>query len=111
LYAANGGNSGGFFACLDVKTGKTLWDQKTLGKGKGLQKGSLAYADGRLYYYTEDTGEVLLIEPSGKELIVKGRFTQPDRSKSNAWAHPVIANGKLIIRDQENMFCYDIKAK
>ena len=34
---------------------------------------------------------------------------QADRSNKNAWAHPVIANGKLYIRDQDNLFCYDIK--
>jgi alcohol dehydrogenase (cytochrome c) len=43
-------------------------------------------------------------------LIERGRFEQPDRSNSPAWSHSVIANGKLYIRDQDLLLCYDIKA-
>ncbi|MHC4743421.1 MAG: outer membrane protein assembly factor BamB family protein [Planctomycetota bacterium] len=108
LYGANGGNSGGALACLDFKTGKVMWDQReTAGR---RAKGSLAFADGRLYYRMED-GTVLLIEPSPKKYIERGRFEQPDRTDKPAWAHPVIANGKLYIRDQDILFSYDVKAK
>jgi outer membrane protein assembly factor BamB len=109
LYGANGGNGGGFLICLDFKTGKVLWDERE-GAGKRVEKGSIAMADGRLYYRTEK-GTVLLIEPSAKEYLERGRFDQPDRTKVPAWAHPVIANGKLYIRDQDVLFCYDVKAK
>jgi len=108
LYGATGGNEGGALACLDFKTGKVMWDQRQSAGRRA--KGSLALADGRLYYRMED-GTVLLIEPSPKQYIERGRFTQPDRTKLPAWAHPVIANGKLYIRDQETLFCYNIKAK
>jgi len=67
-------------------------------------------ADGRLYLRAED-GTMLLIEPSRDELLVRGRFEQPDRSAVPAWAHPVIANGRLYVRDQGILFCYDIDAK
>jgi hypothetical protein len=70
----------------------------------------VALADGRLYYRVED-GTMLLIEPNRKEYVERGRFTQPDRTRQPAWAHPVIANGKLYIRDQDVLLCYDIKAK
>ena len=40
-----------------------------------------------------------------------GRFDQPDRSKKNAWPHPVIIGGKLYLRDQDVLLCYDVKAK
>jgi hypothetical protein len=70
----------------------------------------VAFADGRLYYRGEG-GTVLLIEPSAKGYVERGRFKQPDRSRSPAWAHPVIANGKLYIRDQGTLYCYDVKAK
>ncbi len=108
LYGASGGNEGGALACLDFKAGKVMWDQRQNGQRRA--KGSLALADGRLYYRMED-GTVVLIEPSPKEYIERGRFEQPDRSKAPAWAHPVIANGKLYIRDQDLLFCYDITAK
>jgi hypothetical protein len=54
---------------------------------------------------------MLLIEPSAKEYVERGRFEQPDRSKEPAWPHPIIANGKLYLRDQGTMFCDDVKAK
>ncbi len=104
LYGAHGGLGGGLLVCLDFKTGKVLWDERAAGKG------SVALADGRLYYRTE-SGTVLLIEPNPKEYVERGRFQQPDRSRSPAWAHPVVANGKLYIRDQDLLLCYDVKAK
>lgn len=107
LYGANGGNGGGNLICLDFATGDVLWDQRG---NSQVTKGSLALADGRLYYRLED-GTLLLIEPNKKEYMERGRFKQPDRSRSPAWAHPVIANGKLYVRDQDLLFCYDIKAK
>ena len=54
---------------------------------------------------------MLLIEPNRERLVEHGRFEQPDRSKSPAWTHPVIANGKLYVRDQGLLLCYDVKAK
>ncbi|MFM7152158.1 MAG: PQQ-binding-like beta-propeller repeat protein [Gemmataceae bacterium] len=109
LYGANGGNEGGHLICLDFLTGKIQWDERSRGRA-GVRKGSIAMADGRFYYRVED-GTVLLIEPNKEKYVEKGRFKQPDRSESPAWAHPVIANGKLYIRDQDVLLCYDVKAK
>lgn len=102
LYGAHGGNEGGFLACLEFATGDILWRERS------APKGSLALADGRIYYRTEETGEVLLIEPNQDEYLERGRFQQPDRTESQAWTHPVVANGKLYIRDQEDLYCYDV---
>jgi outer membrane protein assembly factor BamB len=110
LYGANGGNEGGNLVCLDFQTGKVLWNERDRG-GRGVPKGSVALADGRLYYRTEKDGTVLLIEPSPERYIERGRFQQPERSGTWAWAHPVIANGKLYLRDQDVLLCYDVKAK
>ncbi len=108
LYGANGGNGGGFLICLDFQTGKVLWDGRD--SERRPPKGSLALADGRLYYRTEK-GTMLLVEPDPKQYVERGRFDQPERSASPAWTHPVIANGKLYLRDQDLLLCYDIKAK
>ena len=54
---------------------------------------------------------MVLIEPNRKEYLERGRFTQLDRTDKPAWTHPIIANGKLYIRDQDVLFCYDVKAK
>lgn len=109
LYGANGGNEGGFLVCLDFKTGNVLWDERD-DPERRAPKGSVALADGRLYYRTEK-GTMLLIEPNPKQYIERGRFDQPDRSKLPAWSHPVIANGKLYLRDQDLLLCYDVKAQ
>jgi len=106
LYGANGGNEGGALICLDFQTGNVLWD----GRDSGAPKGSVALADGRFYYRSEN-GAMLLIEPSSKQYVERGCFEQPDRSKQPAWTHPVIANGKLYLRDQDVLLCYDVKAK
>lgn len=103
LYGANGGNGGGMLTCLNFQTGEVFWIDRD------APKGALAFADGRLYLRDEE-GPLLLIEPSKDSFIERGRFEQPDRSSSPAWAHPVIANGKLYIRDQDLLLCYDIQA-
>ena len=109
LYGANGGNEGGALVCLDFQTGNVLWDERDDSEHRA-PKGSVAFADGRIYYRTEK-GTVLLIEPNSKQYLERGRFEQPDRSPQPAWAHPVIANGKLYLRDQDSLLCYDVKAK
>src|SRR6266545_3220620 len=108
LFGANGGNGGGYLACLDFKTGEVLWNEADRDKRR-VTKGSVAFADDRIYYRTEE-GPIVLIEPSRKEYMERGRFDQPERTDKPAWAHPVIANGKLYIRDQDTLFCYDVKA-
>jgi len=108
LYGANGGNAGGYLVALDFQTGEVQWNQRR--DGRHAPKGSVAFADGRLYYRTEE-GPMLLIEPSAEEYLERGRFEQPDRSGEPAWAHPVIANGRLYVRDQDLLLAYDVAAK
>jgi len=93
-----------FLTCLDFKTGKKAWAERQGGKG------SIAFADGRLYYRNED-GPILLVEATPEKYIEHGRFEQPRKSGHNTWPHPVIANGKLYIRDQDFLFCYDVKRR
>lgn len=103
LYGAAGGNRGGFLVCLDRESGDRLWAERE------APKGSLMMADGRLYQRVEN-GTMILIEPNRNKYIERGRFEQPDRSRSPAWPHPVIANGKLYLRDQGMLLCYDVAA-
>jgi len=103
-----GHSDGKGWTCQDLKTGKALWQEKEAAIGKG----SIAYADGRFYLRSEDKkGTVALIEASPDGYKEHGRFDQPDRTEKNSWAHPVIAGGKLYLRDQDLLLCYDIKAK
>jgi outer membrane protein assembly factor BamB len=89
--------------CLEFKTGKVMWTNRSVGKG------SVAYADGDLYCRSE-RGSVALVEANPKEYVEKGRFEPAGRSGSPSWAHPVIANGKLYLRDQDTLVCYDVKS-
>jgi hypothetical protein len=52
---------------------------------------------------------MILIEPNREKYLERGRFEQPDRTREQAWTHPVIANGKLYVRDQDLLLCYDVK--
>src|SRR5262249_15918403 len=108
LYGASGGNEGGALACLDFETGDVKWTERS---SKRAPKGGITMADGRLYYRHEDSGTITLLELNPNEYVEHGRFDPPDRSKAHGWTHPVIANGKLYLRDQDVLLCYDIKAK
>ncbi|MBM3832596.1 MAG: serine/threonine protein kinase [Verrucomicrobia bacterium] len=114
LYGGNGGNGTGYLVCLNFQTGEVLWNEGDPDKRR-VRKGSVAVADGRIYYRndTEARGaadEMILIEPSRKEYIERGRFRIPDPSGAHSWSHPVVANGKLYVRDQDTLFCYNVKA-
>jgi hypothetical protein len=96
--------------CLDLAKGASAWESPNGCVGPG----SLTYADGQLFLYAQDTGEVGMIEASPKAYKEEGRFTLPKTSairkpSGKFWTHPVVANGHLFLRDQENLFCYTIK--
>ena len=100
-------NQGWF--CMEFKTGKMMWTAKNK-----LGLGSVTYADGNLYCCSEKGGIVALVEATPKGWTEKGRFKLPVESKQRRpsgglWTHPVIANGRLYIRDQEFLFCFDLK--
>jgi outer membrane protein assembly factor BamB len=100
LYGTN--NNG--LVCLDFKTGEVKWQERSVGKG------SVTAADGHLYLRSEK-GPVALVEATPAGYKEKGRFDQPDRSDKPAWPHPVIAGGRLYLRDGDVLLCYDVKAK
>jgi outer membrane protein assembly factor BamB len=99
-----GATTQGLF-CIEFATGKEKWTEKSTGNA------SLCFADGRLYVRSHQSGDVFLVEPNPKEYIEKGRMKQQDRSKVQAWPHPVVANGGLYLRDMGTLLCYDVTAK
>ncbi len=96
------GSSGGTLRCLSLDSGELAY------AGRSAGKGATVYADGHLYLRSE-AGPVALIKATPTDLIETGRFDQPDRSEEKAWPHPVIANGKLYLRDQDILLCYNVK--
>ena len=94
------------WVCQNLQTGAIVWSNR------GVGKGAVVYADGHLYTRSESgKGRMALVEATSKGYVEKGRFEQPDRSKENSWPHPVIAGGKLYLRDQDVLLCYDVKQK
>ncbi len=91
-----------FLTCLEFKTGKVMWAERKPGKG------SIAAADGLLFYRNEG-GPVVLVEVNPEKYVELGRFQPKGRSDQPAWPHPVLANGRLYIRDQDVLSCYDVK--
>ena len=94
--------------CVEYKTGQVKWSERSIAPA------SLCYAEGLLYLHGEG-GEVALVEATPEAYRERGRFTPPDQPKHNmamekSWAYPVIADGKLYIRDLDLLWCYGIKA-
>jgi outer membrane protein assembly factor BamB len=99
------GTNASLLMCLDFKTGNEKWHNRSIAAA------SVLYADGNLYLHGEN-GDVAFVQATPDGYHEKGRFTppgQPDRGQAKAWAYPVVANGKLFIRDANVMWCYDIK--
>lgn len=102
-----GHSDGKGWTCQKFKTGEAVWQEKSK-----LGKGAIVYADHRLYLRQEDgKGTVALIEATPDGYKEHGRFDQPDRSDKNSWPHPVVAGGRLYLRDQGVLLCYDVSAQ
>ena len=99
-----GYSDGKGWVCQEFKTGNLVWEEKSK-----LEKGSIAYADGHLYLRGQHKGTVVLIDADPVGFKERGRFEQPERSRDNSWPHPVVLNGRLYLRDQDLLLCYDVK--
>jgi outer membrane protein assembly factor BamB len=90
------------YGCVDLATGKVRYDNKTFAKG------SILWADGRLYCLSED-GEMRLIEPTATGFEVRGQFRLGQPKGRDAWAHPVVLDGRLYLRFEDQLSCRDIR--
>jgi len=97
------GFSNAILTCLEAATGKVLWRDRSVGKG------SLTYADGRLYVLGEGN-TVGLVEAVPGAYSERGRFSIADQGWPS-WAHPVVAGSRLYIRNQGVLAAYNIGAK
>jgi outer membrane protein assembly factor BamB len=98
------GFSSSILTALKFDTGVMAWRDRSVGKG------SLIFADRRLYLYSED-GVVGLAEASPTGYREHGRFTLSQQNGLPTWSHPIITGGLLIIRDQDTIYAYNVKAK
>jgi hypothetical protein len=88
---------------MNFATGQVAWRDRSVGKG------SLVFADNRLYLYSEG-GTVGLAEANPAGYREHGRF-QIKSGNLPTWSHPVVSNGKLFLRDQDTIYAYDVRAK
>lgn len=90
------------WAALDAASGAVLYEAPEFVKGAAL------HADRRLYALCED-GWMLLLEPTATKFEVRGRFRLTTGRDKDAWAHPVILDGKLYLRYHDTLYCYDVR--
>jgi outer membrane protein assembly factor BamB len=90
--------------CMEMKTGDVKWRDRSVGSG------SLIIADGHVYLRGTG-GQMALVEANAAKYVEKGRFTQAKRSRFPTFTHPVIADGRLYLRDGPYLFCYDVRAR
>jgi len=105
-----GYSDGAGWVCQDFATGEAVWNEKD-----ALGKGAIAYADGMLYCVGEDDGAVVLAAASPEGWKESGRFvldpqTKIRSSSGRIWTHPVILNGRMYLRDQDLIYCYNVKS-
>lgn len=97
------GFSSAVLTAMRFDTGEIAWKDRSVGKG------SLVYADGHLYCFSEN-GVVGLVEATPAGYREKGRFRIPQESLPT-WSHPVVAGGRLYLRDQDTIYAFDVKQK
>jgi len=96
------GFNNAILSCIEFATGKTVWRDRSVGKG------TLTFADGHLYLLSENNVAGLAeATPAGYKET--GRFQITDQGWPS-WAHPVVCAGKFYIRNQGTLTCYDVKA-
>jgi outer membrane protein assembly factor BamB len=104
VYAGHGHNKG-FPISLDFLTGKVAWGGDIRNAGSG--SAAVMYADNRLYFRYQN-GVVLLLEATPTGYSEKGSFTIPEVSQPS-WPHLVVADGLLYVREQDNLYVYDVR--
>lgn len=103
IYMGHGHNNG-FPVCINMLTGQPAWGPL---RGPGRDSAAIAAADGHLYFRYQD-GTMALIEATPARYNLKGQFRIASVN-GQSWPHPAIANGKLYLRDQDELHCYDIR--
>ena len=95
------GFSGNILTAMHFDTGKVSWRDRSVGKG------SVVFADERLYLFSEN-GVIGLAEANPSAYREHGRF-QIQTGSLQTWSHPVVANWKLFIRDQDTIYAYNVR--
>jgi outer membrane protein assembly factor BamB len=106
IYAGTGHNNG-FPICLEAATGKVKWGGERHPEGK--ESAAITMADGRLYFRYQN-GVMALIDATPEAYRERGHFQLPEED-GPSWPHPVVDDGKLYIRTQDKLHCFDVGAR
>ena len=101
IFGGHGSNNG-LPTCLELETGRIIWKRR----GPGVGSAAVLYADDHLYFRYQN-GLVALIEANPESYRLKGTFQLPGTG-GDSWAHPVVANGWLYLREQDHLWVYDV---
>ncbi|MGL5097052.1 MAG: PQQ-binding-like beta-propeller repeat protein, partial [Planctomycetia bacterium] len=106
-----GYSDGAGWMCQKFDTGEVVWTEK-----KKHGKGSVTFADGKLYCYDEASGVVKLVDATPESWSETGGLKLPEqttyeRKSGKIWTHPVVVGGRLLLRDQDLIFCFDVSGK
>ena len=106
-----GSSEGEGLVCQDWKTGDLVWNEK--GQFFGSTD-SIAIADGMIYCLNDDSGTLSLVKATPDGFEQQGQFkldpqSQNRNPKGKVWTYPLVIGGKLFLRDQELIVCYDVK--
>ncbi len=104
VYMGHGHNNG-FPVCVEFATGNIVWGGRIRGAGSG--SAAIVCADGHLYFRYENA-MMALIEATPQEYRLKGRF-RIAANNGKSWPHPVVHGGRLYLRDQDELLCYDVR--
>jgi hypothetical protein len=89
-----------------MESGNVVWGGSD--RGPGSNSAAITYADGNLIFRYE-SGEVALIEATPSAYRLKGHFKPDYLSRQPCWSHPVVIGGRLYLRDQDKLMCYDVR--
>jgi outer membrane protein assembly factor BamB len=94
------GFDGNIFSCVDLQTGKRRWKEGRYGHGQVL-----LLADQPLLLVLAENGEAVLVAANADKHEEIGQF---QALKGKTWNHPVIAGGRLYVRNAEEIACYPL---
>lgn len=89
--------------CAEFLTGEQQWKSR----GSGRRSASIVAADGHLYIRYSD-GTMTLVEATPVEMREVGSFKIPDSGDPPSWSHPVVLQGRLYLREDDRILCYDV---
>jgi outer membrane protein assembly factor BamB len=93
------GKGKGGLNCVDLSTGETRWQER-------VRAGQVCWADGMLYVFADSGGQASLIDPAIQAERLKGTFSV--RGTGSSWAHPVVIDGRLLLRYDTHLYCFDV---